>query len=171
MAIHIRISFPQLAPCEVKAQNIPDLAVQIVQGPPGNVNIGSTVGVSVTVSNLGAAAVPSTVNVIATVELRDPNGILVTKSDGTPSRYIEAIGGLAAGGVVPLNGGFDVLLQIPWSEGSKWSPNANWQIVTSVEAVALETDIQNNEDTQLISLDLPNLIVSGMLIVLFGAGF
>ena len=83
-----------------------------------------------------------------------------TKSDGTPSRYIEAIGGLVAGGVVPLNGGTTVLLQIPWSEGSKWSPNANWQIVTSVEAVALE-DIQNNEDTQLISLDLPNLIVSG----------
>ena len=62
--------FLQFSPCEVKAQA--DLAVQIVAGPPGNVNIGSTVGVSVTVSNLGAAAVPSTENVIATVELRDP---------------------------------------------------------------------------------------------------
>ena len=60
MAIHIRISFPPACTFEVKAQNIPDLAVQIVQGPPGNVKIGSTIGVSVTVFNIGTAAVAST---------------------------------------------------------------------------------------------------------------
>ena len=152
--------FLQLAPCEVKAQNIPDLAVQIVQGPPGSVKIGSTIGVSVSVFNIGTAAVAGTENIVVNVELRDPNGNLVTKSDGTPSRYIQALGGLAVGGEVNLNNG-TVLLQIPWSEGSKWTPNASWQIVASVQAAALETNIQNNEQTQLISLDLPNLVVSG----------
>ena len=37
-----------------------DLAVQIVAGPPGNVNIGSTIGVSVTVSI--SVLLPSTEN-------------------------------------------------------------------------------------------------------------
>ena len=71
MAVHIHISFPPFSPCEVKAQA--DLAVQIVAGPPGNVNIGSTIGVSVTVSNpvvLQQLLPPE--NVIATVELRGP---------------------------------------------------------------------------------------------------
>ena len=56
------------------------------------VEIGSTIGVSVSVFNIGTAAVAGTENIVVNVELRDPNGNLVTKSDGTPSRYIQALG-------------------------------------------------------------------------------
>ena len=78
------------------AQNIPNLDVQIVSSPT-SAKIGSTIGVTVLVSNVGNQNVAAAENITVTVELQDPSGNVVQKSDGTPIKHIQILNGLGAG--------------------------------------------------------------------------
>ena len=100
------------------AQNIPNLDVQIVTSPT-SARIGSTIGITVLVSNVGNQNVAAAENISVTVELQDPSGNVVRKSDGSPIKHIQILNGLGIGATAviandPTN---QVLLQIPWSEG------------------------------------------------------
>ena len=103
------------------AQNIPNLDVQIVSSPT-SAKIGSTIGVTVLVSNVGNQNVAAAENITVTVELQDPSGNVVQKSDGTPIKHIQILNGLGVGNTAIIENDLtnQVLLQIPWSEGSKW---------------------------------------------------
>ena len=158
------------------AQNIPNLDVQIVSSPT-SAKIGSTIGVGVSVTNTGSLSVNTAESIMVTVELQDPSGNVVRKSDGTPIKHIQILDGLTVGqtkGISNDSSG-QVLLQIPWSEGSKWALNPDgirgtnddaWRVVAFSESAALETDLSNNSRTSYLHLDLPNLVVRDLQICL-----
>ncbi|MEC7800718.1 MAG: Ig-like domain-containing protein [Verrucomicrobiota bacterium] len=157
------------------AQNIPNLDVQIVSSPT-SAKIGSTIGVTVLVSNVGNQNVAAAENITVTVELQDPSGNVVQKSDGTPIKHIQILNGLGVGNTAFIENDpttNQVLLQIPWSEGSKWDFGPDdvqgtnddaWRVVAFSESAALETDLTNNSRTSFLHLDLPNLEVRNLQI-------
>ena len=53
-----------------------------------------------------------------------------------------------------------LLLQVPWSQASKWTETADWNITLRLTATSVETDLSNNLVTRSVRLLLPDLELS-----------
>ena len=49
---------------------------------------------------------------------------------------------------------------MPWSEAQKWTANAQWQLIATVQGAAAEVDLSDNTVTHSFNLVIPNLQVT-----------
>ena len=152
-----------------------DLRIDFSGPQPQFVQVGSFFSIQGTISfdANGTTPVPAGETVIATVEFRDPSGIIISTHTQTWNGFPENNN--------PGNLDNDpttvqqVLFQVPWSEDNKWDAGPDnlpgtvddnkWTVVARVSGAPLESDLTDNEVSHQFSLTIPNLAMSGDLAI------
>ena len=137
-----------------------------------SVQVGAIFAVSAEVEEVNGSSVPAGETVIATLEFRDPSGIVVASHTQTWNGFPEA----GTTGLLSNDPNRNqVLFQVPWSEDNKFDPGTDnlpgtaddnkWSVVATVSGASLESDLTDNQVSHPFSLRIPNLAVSNNLSV------
>jgi hypothetical protein len=135
--------------------NFVDLGIRFVSLPPSGVKINQVFGVQAEVYlDANTTTVPAGETVTAEVTLVDPSGLIIQSHTQSWNGFNED----TDGNIVNENG--QLLLQVPWSQASKWTPTASWKIVLSLTASSVESDMTDNLVEQSFNVLLPDLSMS-----------
>ncbi|MDG1132640.1 MAG: hypothetical protein P8N21_08105, partial [Opitutales bacterium] len=135
--------------------NFVDLGIRFITPPPAEVKINQVFAVQAEVYlDSNTTTVPAGETVTADVTLVDPDGIIIQTHTQTWSGFNEDTGGII------VNESGQLLLQVPWSQASKWSETALWKIVLRLTASSVESDLTDNLAEHSFSIKLPDLDVS-----------
>ena len=149
-------------PLHGQGNNPVDMAVRFAATPPGEVRINSVFGVSpqVFLDGNSSATVPQGQNVMASISLIDPDGIVLDSVTRNFNGFDTSTYGYLERGYDGWYYAGQSLLQIPWSQSSKWSPEARWRLVFEVAVVPGETNIENNILEHNFTVRLPDVQIS-----------
>ncbi|MEC8243866.1 MAG: hypothetical protein VX038_03390 [Verrucomicrobiota bacterium] len=151
----------------VQAQTT-DLSVRFLGQPPTRVAIGEAFAIQAEVFHANGASLPVVGETItATIDLIDPNGIVIStyvqSSNGFPNPAPAAIAELDN----DSTGARQVIFQLPWTEAGKinYGPDltpftnddSNWSVAVRVTSPSLETNVANNSITHSLFVDAPDL--------------
>ncbi|MDB3958773.1 Ig-like domain-containing protein [Opitutales bacterium] len=135
--------------------NFVDLGIRFITAPPAEVKINQVFSVQAEVYlDSNTTTVPAGETVTAEVTLVDPDGFIIQSVPQTWSGFNEDTAGTIA------NESGQLLLQVPWSQASKWSETALWKIVLRLTASSVESDLGDNLAEHSFSIQLPDLDVS-----------
>ena len=135
--------------------NFVDLGIRFITTPPAEVKINQVFSVQAEVYlDSNTTTVPAGETVTAEVTLVDPDGFIIQSVPQTWSGFNEDTAGTIA------NESGQLLLQVPWSQASKWSETALWKIVLRLTASSVESDLGDNLAEHSFSIQLPDLDVS-----------
>ena len=135
--------------------NFVDLGIRFITAPPAEVKINQVFSVQAEVYlDSNTTTVPAGETVTAEVTLVDPDGFIIQSVPQTWSGFNEDTAGTIA------NESGQLLLQVPWSQASKWSETALWKIVLRLTASSVESDLGDNLAEHNFSIQLPDLDVS-----------
>lgn len=142
---------------------VTDLSIEFTGTQPAEVLVGSAFAITGRVFHVDAnsTAVPSGETVIATVELKDPDGQII-------STHIQTWDGFTPATPNPeldndnVTTARQVIFSIPWSQAQKWTETALWSVTIRVQGAALENNPTNNQATHTFSLVIPNLQVTSL---------
>ena len=135
--------------------NYVDLGIRFSTAPPTEVKINEVFSVQAEVYlDSNTTTVPAGETVTAEVTLVDPDGFIIQSVPQTWSGFNEDTAGTIA------NESGQLLLQVPWSQASKWSETALWKIVLRLTASSVESDLGDNLAEHSFSIQLPDLGVS-----------
>ena len=144
-------------------QNFADLGIRFVPQlpespePPLWVKINQIFGVQAEVYlDANSSTIPAGETVTAEATLVDPDGIIIQTHTQTFNGFNEDTDGT----IYTHNPPKQLLLQIPWSQASKWTSDANWTVVLRVTATSVETDIQDNIRSRKVNVLMPDLDLS-----------
>lgn len=142
---------------------VTDLSIEFTGTQPAEVLVGSAFAITGRVFHIDANStdVPGGETVIATVELKDPDGQII-------STHIQTWDGFTPATPNPeldndsLTTTKQVIFSIPWSQAQKWTETALWSVTIRVQGAALENNPANNQATHTFSLVIPNLQVTSL---------
>ena len=142
---------------------VTDLSIEFTGTQPAEVLVGSAFAITGRVFHVDANStdVPSGETVIATVELKDPDGQII-------STHIQTWDGFTPATPNPeldndnVTTARQVIFSIPWSQAQKWTETALWSVTIRVQGAALENNPTNNQATHTFSLVIPNLQVTSL---------
>ena len=131
------------------ASNV-DLGIRILS-VPDSVKINGIFGLVAEVYlDPNSTDLPSGETVEATVNLLDPDGIIIDSATKTWNGF----GSQTNGGLADPN---NILFQIPWSQGTKWSSDARWTLSLNLSVSSVESSLENNVVTKELIVEMPNL--------------
>ena len=142
---------------------VTDLSVEFTGTQPAEVLVGSAFAITGRVFHVDANStnVPGGETVIATVELKDPDGQII-------STHIQTWDGFTSATPNPELDNDDVttarqvIFFMPWYQAQKWTETALWSVTIRVQGAALENNPLNNQVTHTFSLVIPNLQVTAV---------
>ena len=147
-----------LSVIQLQAQTDPnfvDLGIRFITAPPAEVKINQVFSVQAEVYlDSNTTTVPAGETVTAEVTLVDPDGFIIQPHIQTWNGFNEDTDGKIA------NESGQLLLQVPWSQASKWSETALWKIVLRLTASSVESDLGDNLAEHSFSIKLPDLDIS-----------
>ena len=134
-----------------------DLTVQFTGNLPTSVQVGSYFAIQgqVIFDVNETNPIPAGETIKAVVEFRDPNGIIIASHTQTWDGFQEAGNAPTLSNNRPNSE--EVRFLVPWSEASKWTPTALWQVSARVESSPQEIDPTNNQVSHQFTLEIPNL--------------
>ena len=137
-----------------------DLRIDFIGDQPDPVNVGAYLGIvaQISLDVNGTTAVPAGEVVTASLQLRSPDGIVLATHTETWNGFPET--GRSNTLDNDPSGTNQVLFQVPWSEAQKWTANAQWQLIATVQGAAAEVDLSDNTVTHSFNLVIPNLQVT-----------
>jgi len=137
--------------------NFVDLGIRFVSPPPSEVKINQIFGVQAEVYlDSNTTTVPAGETVTAEATLVDPDGIIIQSHTQTWNGF----NGSTDGTIINQNPPNQLLLQIPWSQASKWTIDANWTVVLRVTATSVESDMSDNISSEQVKVLMPDLDLS-----------
>jgi hypothetical protein len=140
-------SFAQENPSNV------DLGIRILS-VPDSVKINGIFGLVAEVYlDPNSTDLPAGETVEATVNLLDPDGIIIDSAAKTWNGFNSQTNGAL---LEPTN---NILFQIPWSQGTKWSPTARWTLSLNLSVSSVESSVENNVVTKELIVEMPNLVL------------
>ena len=115
-----------------------DLTIQFNGNLPTSVQVGSYFAIQgqVIFDVNETTAIPAGETIKAVVEFRDPNGIIIASHTQTWNGFPEAGNAATLSNNRPNSE--EVRFFVPWSEASKWTGTAQWQVTAMGEASPLE---------------------------------
>jgi len=148
---------------QIASAQVTDLSIEFTGTQPAEVLVGSAFAITGRVFHVDANStnVPGGETVIATVELKDPDGQII-------STHIQTWDGFTPNTPNPELDNDDVtttkqvIFSIPWSQAQKWTESALWSVTIRVQGAALENNPANNQATHTFSLVIPNLQVTSL---------
>ena len=147
----------QLILCNSVSAQDANLRINFSGNLPSSVQVGSYFAIQGIVE-VNGTNVPAGETVVATIEFRDPDGLIIDSHTQTWNGFPEQgnPGNLDNDTTVTNQ----VLFQVPWSEAAKWGLTEEWQVVARVTGAALENDLSDNAVTHNFTLEIPNLLMS-----------
>ena len=142
-----------------------DLGIRFTGTQPTQVLIGSTFAITGQVFvETNATGVPAGQSVLATVELKDPDGLIIGSHSQTWNGFPSGSPALRQPGSA------QVLFSIPWSQAQKWQslPVANksqWSVTLRLDGVPGEVDFSSNQVTHSFEVIIPDLEVTNNLTI------
>ena len=145
------------AQAQESANNV-DVAIEFTSTLPSPVKINGIFGVSARVFlEVNSTTIPAGETIRATARLLDPDGLPVDTVTQTWSGFNFQTNGTMTNSV--QNNDL-MLFQIPWSQATKWTANAQWKMVLHVTATSAEINLDNNLIEQPLTVVLPDLSAS-----------
>ena len=131
------------------------MRIDFIGDQPNPVNVGAYLGIvaQISLDVNGTTAVPAGEVVTATLQLRSPDGIVLATHTETWNGFPET--GRSNTLDNDPSGTDQVLFQVPWSEAQKWTANAQWQLIATVQGAAAEVDLSDNTVTHSFNLVIP----------------
>ena len=149
-------TFPS-AQAQDSANNV-DVAIEFTSTLPSPVKINGIFGVSARVFlEVNSTTIPTGETIRATARLLDPDGLPVDTVTQTWSGFNFQTNGTMSNSVQYND---LMLFQIPWSQATKWTANAQWKMVLQVTATSAEINLDNNLVEQPLTVVLPDLSAS-----------
>ena len=126
---------------QIASAQVTDLSIEFTGTQPAEVLVGSAFAITGRVFHVDANStdVPGGETVIATVELKDPDGQII-------STHIQTWDGFTPSTPNPELDNDDVtttkqvIFSIPWSQAQKWTESALWSVTIRVQGAALENN-------------------------------
>jgi Tol biopolymer transport system component len=140
-----------------------DLSVRFIGAPPPQVGIGEAFAIQAEAFHVDANSSPVVNEAITiTLELIDPNGIVIATHVQSPGAFPNPAPAASAQLDNDATNTNQVILQMPWTEGTKWNPNNPvWTVTVRVSSPSLESNTANNSVSHTFTLILPDLEVPG----------
>ena len=142
---------------------VTDLSIEFTGTQPAEVLVGSSFAITGRVFHVDANStdVPAGETVIATVELKDPDGQIISTHIQTWSGFKQSTPNpeLNNDNVATAK---QIIFSMPWSQAQKWTEDALWSVTIRVQGAALENNPANNQATHTFSLVIPNLQVTSL---------